>query len=83
MRYIVGTGRKKEMKNEQKNKAFLDATDAATREDVLSQIQRHYGISRADVLDEVTTEGAEHLLDYLTGSVRSAAHVLMQKHGVA
>lgn len=71
------------MTNEQKNKRFLDTTDEQTREAVLTQIQLHYGISRAAVLDEVTTEGAEHLLDYLTGSVRSAAHVLMQKHGVA
>jgi hypothetical protein len=69
--------------NHETNKTFLNAIDAKTRGEIIQSIALHYGASQADILDEVTTEGAEHLLDYLTGSVRSAAHVLMQRHGLA
>jgi hypothetical protein len=67
----------------QKNAAFLAATDAATRRDVLNSIAQHYGITAQEALAEVTDPEAEHLLDYLTGSVRSAVSVLMQRHALA
>lgn len=66
----------------QKNAAFLAATDAATRRDVLNSIAQHYGITAEDAYEEVTDPEAEHLLDYLTGSVRSAVSVLMQRHSL-
>lgn len=69
--------------NETINKNFLAATDAKTRDAVLSAIAAHYGITTAAAFEEVTTEGAEHLLDYLTGSVRSAVSVLMQRRASA
>lgn len=66
----------------QKNAAFLAATDAATRRDVLNSIAQHYGITTEDAYEEVTDPEAEHLLDYLTGSVRSAVSVLMRRHAL-
>jgi len=70
------------MANCDKNKAFLEVTDKKTKEAVLSAIADHYGISEKEVIEEVTTEGAEHLLDYLVGEVRSAVHVLMLRRGL-
>jgi hypothetical protein len=67
----------------QKNAIFLSATDVTTRRDVLSNIARHYGITADDALAEVTDPDAEHLLEYLTGSVRSAVSVLMRRHALS
>lgn len=66
----------------QKNVAFLAATDAATRQSILGNIAQHYGITAQEALAEVTDPEAEHLLDYLTGPVRTATSVLMQRHGL-
>lgn len=64
----------------QKNAAFLASTDSATVDSILGNIASHYGISPAEALAEVTDPEAEHLLEYLTGSVRNAVSVLMQRH---
>ena len=61
---------------------FLAATDSKTKAEILSNIAGHYGISNSEAYDEVTHEEAEHLLDYVTGSVRTATSVLMQRHSV-
>jgi len=63
--------------------AFLRAIDGKTRGALLESIARHYGITPAEALAEVTDPDAEHLLDYLTGPARNAASVLMQRHGFA
>jgi len=65
-----------------KNKTFLDKTDERTRNQILDSIASHYGITKQEAYDEVTATDAEHLLEYLTGSVRSAVSVLMQKMGL-
>jgi len=65
-----------------KNKTFLDKTDERTRNEILDSIAKHYGITKQQAYDEVTDADAEHLLEYLTGSVRSAVSVLMQKMGL-
>lgn len=70
------------MNNGQINKLFLESTDSETKNEVLSAIAKHYGISTSDVMDEVTDDEAEHLCDYLTGSIRSAVYVLMQRHNL-
>ena len=70
------------MNNGQINKKFLNLTDANTRKDILDNIANHYGISVADVEKEVFDSEAEHLLDYITGPIRTAAHVVMQRHGL-
>ena len=53
-----------------------------TKQRILDAIAKHYGISSSEAFEEVTDPGAEHLLDYLTGSVRTATSVLMQRHGL-
>ena len=67
----------------QKNYAFLRSADTATREAIFTAIGNHYGITRSEVQDEVTSADAEHLLDYLTGNVRAATSLLMQRAGLA
>ena len=71
------------MTNQAINKSFLSVVDAKTSDEVLSAVAKHYGITKEEALEEVTHEDAEHLLDYLTGPVRTAASVLMQRHGLA
>ena len=71
------------MTNAKINQAFLTATDAQTRALVLNNIAKHYGISPEQALDEVTDDGAEHLLDYVTGPARAGVSVLMKRHRLA
>ena len=69
-----------QMTNAQKNFTFLNAADGETKAKVLSNIANHYGISSEKAYEEVTDDEAEHLLDYVTGSERTAVYVLMQRH---
>lgn len=62
---------------------FLALVDPATKADILNNIARHYGISLSEAFAEVTDMGAEHLLDYVTGPMRAATSVLMQKYNLA
>lgn len=64
-------------------KSFLASTDAKTRNEILLNIANHYGVTSAEALAEVTDDGAEHLLDYVTGSARAATSLLMKRHGFA
>lgn len=70
------------MTNAQVNARFLALTDVKTKDEILDNIASHYGITKAEALGEVIHEEAEHLLDYVTGPVRAAASVLMQRHGL-
>lgn len=63
------------------NTAFLVSLDNRTANAIVEHIAKNYGITTDDVLDEVLSEEAENILDYLQGSMRAAASVLMQKHG--
>jgi hypothetical protein len=60
---------------------FLSIIPSQTKNQILDNVASHYGISRQDALEEVTDIDAEHLLDYVTGVMRSATSVLMQRHG--
>ena len=71
------------MSNNTATLAFFAATDAKTKTDILAAIAKHYGISESEALEEVTHAEAESLLDYLTGSIRAATSLLMQRHGIA
>lgn len=64
-------------------KTFLASTDAKTRNEILANIASHYGITSAEAFAEVTDEEAEHLLDYVTGPIRTATSLLMKRHGLA
>lgn len=68
------------MTNSQINQRFLSSTDAKTKNEVLSAIAAHYGITQAEAMMEVVDAEAEHLLDYLTGSTRTAVSLLMKRH---
>jgi uncharacterized phage-associated protein len=61
---------------------FLAIIDDATKAAILANIAKHYGITAAQALSEVTDADAEHLLDYVTGSTRAATSALMQRHGL-
>jgi len=65
------------------NHIFLFTIDAATRETILGNIASHYGIKEWEAFKEVTADGAEHLLDYMTGAERIATKALMQRYGFA
>lgn len=67
--------------NAEITRKFFEATDAKTKDLILSSIAEHYGITKEEALEEVLHEDAEHLLDYLTGSQRNAAYIIMQRHG--
>ena len=61
---------------------FLAVIDAATKNAILSNIAKNYGISIDAAYNEVTDDEAEHLLDYVTGPQRSATSIIMQRHGL-
>lgn len=69
------------MNNAEINKKFLAAVDAKSKDMILSAIAKHYGITPAEMYDELIDEDAENILDYMTGAERSAAYVLYQRHG--
>lgn len=60
---------------------FLSVIDRPTKKSILENIAIQYGISTQEAFEEVTHEESEHLLDYLTGSVRTATSLLMKHHG--
>lgn len=69
--------------NAEKNRTFLETTDAKTKNAILENIAKHYGITPAEALDEVTDPEAEHLIDYVTGPDRAAYSLLMKRKGFA
>lgn len=64
------------------NEAFLNTIDSKTKNEILDSIAKHYGISSQEAYEEVIDDEAEHLLDYITGPMRAATSVLMQRHGM-
>lgn len=70
------------LNNGQVNSLFLKVTDTKTKNSILDAIANHYGIERQEAFAEVTDAEAEHLLEYLTGSVRTATSLLMKRHGL-
>jgi len=61
---------------------FFAAIDSKSKHMILENIANHYGISTVEAESEVTDSDAEHLLDYVTGTLRAATSVLMQRHGL-
>lgn len=70
------------MTSNQINQAFLNATDSKTKNEIIASIANHYGITEGEAMAEVTNEEAEHLLDYLTGNIRTATSLLMKRHSL-
>ena len=71
------------MTNAQINYSFFRSASQQVRESILADVCMRYSINRSEAQDEIFAPEAEHLLDYLTGPVRSATHVLMQRAGLA
>jgi hypothetical protein len=71
------------MKNHELTRTFFQVTDAATKRDVLQNIADHYGITPEEAEVEVTAPEAEHLLDYITGTMRPATQGIMKRHRLA
>lgn len=69
------------MTNAEINKKFLAAVDAKSKDMILSAIAKHYGITPAEMYDELIDADAENVLDYMVEPERSAAYVLYQRHG--
>jgi len=69
------------MKN--KNQIFLSVIDKKTKEEIIDSIANNYGISKTEAIDEVTSEESEHLLDYLSGPIRSAVSLLFKRYALA
>lgn len=65
-----------------RTKEFLAATDEKCRAAILKNIADHYGITSEAAFAEVTDPDAEHLLDYVTGPMRAAVSVIMERHGL-
>jgi len=82
-RTISRCKKKRQMKNAHINTLFLNSIDKASRNEILQSMATHYGITQREAMSELVNEDAEHILDYLTEPVRSAAHVLMQVHRLA
>lgn len=70
------------MTNAQKTVRFFSLIDAKTKTAILQNIASHYGTTKDVILESVTDEEAEHLLDYVTGPERAATSVMMQRHGL-
>lgn len=69
------------MTNAQITIKFFAAIDTKTKNEIIANIAKHYGITNDEALAEVTDDEAEHLLDYVTGPMRTAASVIMQRYG--
>ncbi|ELQ8318380.1 hypothetical protein PSOLE_37360 [Pseudomonas oleovorans subsp. oleovorans] len=66
-----------------RNAQFLSVIDDKAKALILESIAAHYAITPQEAYTEVTDAEAEHLLDYMVEPQRSAASVLMQRHGMA
>jgi len=71
------------MSNAQTTKKFLESVDAKTKGEILGNIASNYGINRKEALEEILDSGAEHLLDYVTGPMRTAVSLLMKRYNLA
>ena len=59
--------------------AFLNSLDRKTKNEILSNIANHYGITIDEAYDEVTDVEAENIMDYITGSIRGAVSLFYNK----
>ena len=71
----------KKIQEKNQNEIFLDLIDDKAKSMILESIAHHYGTSVEEVIEEVQDSEAENLLDYMVEPQRSAAYVLMQRHG--
>ena len=65
----------------QVNKEFLQEIKPEAKERFIAEIANAYGVKPSVIFDEVTSDEAESILDYMREPRRSVAFVLMQVHG--
>lgn len=67
-----------------KNKAYLESLTEKQKATILYNVASNYLINTGMALEEITSDEAESLLDYLSGDLRTEVygHMLRQK-GVA
>lgn len=65
-----------------RTKEFLSVIDPEIKAKILNSIAKHYNTTPEAILEEVTGDEAEHLLDYMVEPMRSTASVLMLAHGM-
>jgi hypothetical protein len=73
------------MTNGAKNKAYLESLTAKQKATILYNVAHNYMITNEMALEEITSDEAESLLDYLEGDLRIEVygHMLRQKGVVA
>jgi hypothetical protein len=78
-------GAKAKFGNGENNRRLLQVlgnADYQLANKVVQNIKSHYGISDGEVYNELFSDDAEHLLDYVTEPVRSAAAVILKRKGM-
>lgn len=71
------------MSNNQITKRLFSLLQPQTVAIILENIANHYGISAVDAKAEVLDDEAESILDYVTGSVRTATSLQMKRLNLA
>ena len=69
----------KESTNSSITANFLKSLDPKVKDEILTNIAKHYGISNQEAFEEVTDDDAESIMDYVTGSIRSTVSLLFNK----
>lgn len=64
------------------NTAFLNSLDLKVKNEVLTNIASHYGITTQEAYEEVAHEEAESIMDYITGGIRPAVSLFFNKFQV-
>lgn len=65
-----------------RNKEFLSAIKPAEKAEIINSIAVHYDKTPEVILEEVTGDGAYHLLEYMVEPQRKQTSLLMQLHGM-
>jgi hypothetical protein len=59
--------------------AFLNSLDLKVKNEILTNIANHYGITNEEAFEEVTDEDAESIMDYVTGNIRATVNLFFNK----
>ena len=67
------------MTNATTTTAFLNSLDLRIKNEILSNIANHYGVTNEQAEEEVTDEDAECIMDYVTGPLRATVSLFFNK----
>lgn len=80
---LLSNQRENIMNNGQTNKNFLLGISPTKKNQYLSEIATHYGISPGEVFEEVTDAEAEALSEYMTSPLRFEVFIQMNRPGIS